>query len=328
MKIEIPIVVGQKKTILSADRNSVTNYSGRNVYRCDKDSITIEVANNKSKRNWYFNDHCFIEDSDGNTHLFAINNPYPDNLEQLYLYHPYLSHCIKLSNESLWRFVDFAFDETKGCSYVGAPFIIYQEAQSRYIMIVETMINSRRELIMAHSTDLYSWSKDEKPILTDLCYTKRDPCIIKEGEEYLIFVCNPKKGGSSVTVAKTKNFTDFVYHDCLYIDDGSDYGGIESPFVVKRSGGYYLFFTYAHRSYDETLVIWSNDYHNFNIDNCVTTLNAHAAEIVTINKQDYLSSCGPEDLQELSERGITLSKLAWIEISTSLLDNKLTEGTF
>ncbi len=311
--MKIPVIIGQKELIAHPNRNDVTNYCGNNIYRCDKDSISIEVVNKSNERNWYFNDHCFIEDDEKNIHLFGINNPYPDNGDALYLYHPYLSHFVKKQGRDVWEFVGFAIDETKGCEYVGAPFVIYVKEQSRYVMVFETMIAGRRELTLAYSNDLFDWEKSNHAILTNLGYTKRDPCIIKKDEKYLIYLCNPKQKGSTVTLAETYDFEKFDCFDCLYIEDGSDYGGIESPFMVEKDDGFYLFFTYAHRSYDETLVLWSKDYRKFDIKNCVTTLNAHAAELVTIDGVDFLSSCGPEDLQEMSRRGVTLSRLSWIE---------------
>jgi len=89
---------------------------------------------------------------------------------------------------------------------------------------------------------------------------------------------------------------------------------VESPFILERNGLWYLFCTYAHRRYEETIVVVSDNPDYFNHGkNCLTTLFGHASEIFTYNGKTYISSCGPEDQQTLNQHGVTLAELGWLK---------------
>ncbi|MCK4629387.1 MAG: hypothetical protein KAT56_10315 [Sedimentisphaerales bacterium] len=97
----------------------------------------------------------------------------------------------------------------------------------------------------------------------------------------------------------------------FFLNDGVKWGGAESPLVVYRNGLYYLFFTYAHRHYYETIVCVSQKCDEFSMDAVVTTLYGHAVEILEYQGKAYLSSCGPEDKQWINRHGLYLAELAW-----------------
>lgn len=262
---------------------------------------------------WFINDHCFIEGTNGVLHFFGINNPYPPKGKELYRYHPYIGHATSVDPEKGWRNEGFALDDSRGAEYLGAPFVVRLHRQQRYIMLFESMIGGRRTMELAYSADLFRWQRTHTPVLQNLPETKRDPCIVEQGDgSFLIFLCTPNPSGSSVTVTKTSDFESFEPpKTCLLIRDGITYGGIESPFVVKRNGLYYLFFTYAHRHYYETVVCCSDTYEHFTMDDVVTTLYGHAAEIFDFNGKTFISSCGPEDDQSLNRHGLYLARFSW-----------------
>lgn len=271
----------------------------------------------ESDKKWFINDHCFIKDKNNVLHFIGINNPYPANqydLETLYSYHPYLGHSTTTDPMDGWNQQEFALDESMGTEYLGAPYIIWVDEFQKYVMLFESKIDGTRSLEIAFSNDLFIWERQNKSILTELGWTKRDPCIIEDGEKYLIYLCNPHKDGSSVSVSETTDFKTFENtRICLSIKDGIHWGGIESPFVLKRNNLYYLFFTYAHRRYTETIVCVSDKNDEFSMENVVTTLFGHASEIFSYNSVEYISSCGPEDMHTLNTQGLYLARLSWIK---------------
>ena len=312
MKTKIPYLSGSFRSVIKADalRGFTNKYRGESSSFQDiRDTHTLEL-HYRAGRPWFFNDHCFIEDSEGHLHLFGINNPYPEDGGVLYQFHPFISHFITDDPMGEWRPVGFALDESEGTEYLGAPFV-FPLHHGGYGMIFEALHQGRRVMEMARSPDLIEWSRLGKPLFEELGYTKRDPCVVVDRGVYRIYLCNPTKNHSVVTLAETEDFETFSYTDILKIEDGSDYGGIESPFIFHFGSTFYLFFTYAHRHYYETMVIQSERHDSFSMDNCVTTLFGHASEILTYKGTTYLSSTGPEDYQELNDHGVNLIELKW-----------------
>lgn len=275
--------------------------------------LVYEPAPDGAGDRWFINDHCFIEDATGVLHCYCINNPYPPQGKELYSYHPYLGHATSVAPAQAWQRQGFALDDSRGAEYLGAPFVVWMNDQRRYVMLFESKIDGHRTLELAYSADLSCWNRTGIPVLPGLSEAKRDPCILAQDDgSFLVYLCTPNSEGSSITVTRT---TDFVHFEspktCLLVRDGVTYGGMESPFVVYRNGLYYLFFTYAHRHYYETVVCYSEAADRFSIDNIVTTLYGHAAELLTYQGKTYMSSCGPEDGQRLNRHGLYLAELEW-----------------
>jgi len=266
---------------------------------------------------WYTNDHCFVCDHEGNLHWFGINNPYPPQGKRLYRYHPYLGHLITDNPVGEWERLHFAIDESEGTEYLGAPFVIWHEESRRWVMILETYLDSRR-LEVCWSDDLVNWERTHKAILPDkLWISTRDPHIIKgsDNQYWIHLVSAGVEGLEESQVIRIKT-TDFIHFGDPQIILGIQADGretyIESPFLLEKKGLWYLFCTYAHRRYEETLVIVSDDPDHFDYEkNCLTTLFGHAAEVFSYEGKSYISSCGPEDEQFLNQHGVTLAELAW-----------------
>lgn len=278
----------------------------------EKYSLLPNASGEKTK--WFINDHCFVTDSQGELHIFGIHDPYPRDGKLLYTLHPYLAHYVCEPGSLKFRYVGMALNDSEGTRYLGAPYVI--AFRGKYLMLFESILEGHRALELAVSGDLYTWKRMGQPILEDLNETKRDPCILQDGERYCIYLCNPQKDGSSVEFVETRDFEHFTHRTCLYIPDGTDYGGIESPFVVKRGDRYYLFFTYAHRHYYETVVLVSEQEDHFDMANQVTTLHGHASELFHFGGREYITSCGPEDWQDLNLHGLEAARLEWIPSSS------------
>lgn len=306
-KLLIPYIEGAYSTYINP--NKMADMKKKSEYFLTQEDTKIKITCDNDK--WYINDHCFICDKKDRIHFFGIHNPYPRNSEELYRFHPYIAHYVSARDRLEFNFVEMVFDELNGTQYLGAPYIVYNEKTKEYIMIFESLIEDKRVLEIATSPDLYKWKRSKKSILDTLNYTKRDPCIIEEDGVYYIYLCNPQKQGSSVELVMTRDFEHFTNETCLYVNDGSNYGGIESPYVLKKGDLYYMFFTYAHRHYSETIVLASKEKNHFSMNDIVTTLYGHACEIFTFQEEEYISTCGPEDEQEMNLHGLEIAKLKW-----------------
>lgn len=292
-KSEIPYLNGESRTII--DPKPGPEYDGE----------------------WFANDHCFITDHDGMLHWIGINNPFPPEGKKLYRYHPYLGHLITDSPMDNWKRLPFALDESKGTEYLGAPFIVRHDESDRWVMVVETFLDNRR-LEVCWSSDLLTWERTKKAILPDkLWISTRDPHIMKGTDgKYWIHVVSAENNGVKQSQVLRIKTTDFVHFEnpitILGIKDNDWETFMESPFLLQRKGLWYLFFTYAHRRYTETIVIVSDDPEHFEYpQNCLTTLFGHAAEIFSYKGKTYISSCGPEDHHFINTHGVTLAELKW-----------------
>ena len=293
---EIPYLAGESRTIIDP-----------------KPGPDIENSN------WFANDHCFVTDHEGRLHWIGINNPFPPEGKKLYRYHPYLGHLITDNPMGNWKRLPFALDESEGTEYLGAPFIVWHEESQRWVMVVETYLDSRR-LEVCWSDDLTAWERTKKAILPEaLWISTRDPHIMKGADgKYWIHVVSAENNGLKQSQVLRIKTSDFVHFEdpltIMAINDNDWETFMESPFVLERNGLWYLLFTYAHRRYTETLVIVSDNPNQFDYEqNCLTTLFGHAAEIFTYNNKTYISSCGPEDHHFINTHGVTLAELKWAD---------------
>ncbi|MEM6552454.1 MAG: hypothetical protein AAF750_10070 [Planctomycetota bacterium] len=266
---------------------------------------------------WFTNDHTFIHAHDGRWHCIGINNPDPQDYELLYREHPYLLHASASDPLGPWTHHGFALDDSQDQRYLGAPFVVRHG--QRYLMMVEAMWNGRRGLEIATSDDLHHWTRDRQEVITNQPPARRDPCIIRNpnADNWLIYLCIPDEDGhSSITVCTTPDFRE--YSDprvVLTLQDHCNWGSLESPFVVIRDGVFFLFFTNSMNHYRETVVIASQTHDRFDWADQITTLHAHAAEVIHDPHADawYISSCGPEDVKPNCEGGIELARLVWLD---------------
>ncbi len=202
---------------------------------------------------------------------------------------------------------------------IGAPYVIWHDESKRWAMVVETWLDKRR-LEVCWSADLVNWERTKKAILPEkLWVSTRDPHIMKGTDgKYWIHVVSTGNNGvkqTQVLRIKTKDFINFDNpQTILSINDNNWATLVESPFLLERNGFWYLFFTYAHRRYTETIVVVSDSPDNFDYyKNTLTTLFGHASEIFNYKNKSYISSYGPEDNQYLNQHGVTLSELRWVK---------------
>ncbi|MGQ1787423.1 family 43 glycosylhydrolase [Saccharicrinis sp. GN24d3] len=276
--------------------------------------MVLDATPADSTGKWYINDHCFIEDKKGRLHFFGINNPFFEDGTYNYTYHPHIGHAVMEDPAKGFKHTGMALSEYKeGQGFLGAPYVVQNKA-GKYLMFFQSKFGDKRFMELAVSDDLYRWERNNKAVLYSHD-NMRDPCLFEDDDGQVYFyIVTPKKEGSSISVIPTDDFNEFGEPtELIHIPDGVSWSGLESPYVIKRNGLYYLFVSYAHRHYHETLVIVSDRFDSFKIENTITTLHSHAPEIVAYKGKTYISSCGIEGHQMLDDHSLYWYELKWLK---------------
>jgi hypothetical protein len=130
-----------------------------------------------------------------------------------------------------------------------------------------------------------------------------------------LYVCEAKGNSSVIALASSPDFMDWKLEEPALVSDvSSDFGALESPFVLYHHDAYYLLVNFSHRQYEETLVFSSENPHKFNWEKPICTLFGHASEIFIWNNDMYISHCGIEDKhwQDINAPfGLYLARLQW-----------------
>jgi hypothetical protein len=131
---------------------------------------------------------------------------------------------------------------------------------------------------------------------------------------YLLYAAAAHRGYGSVVCAVSDDLVGWHSVQPALIGDAvGDYGPLESPFVLKRRGWFYLFVNHSHHQYEETLVFASRDPRRFDWAEPLCTLFGHASEVFTWRGRTYITHCGIEDLHWGFESVLYLSELGWLE---------------
>lgn len=266
------------------------------------------------EEDWFTNDHCFFQEENGTWHCFAINNPYFEDFAVLYREHPYLLHATAPDLHGPWKRESFALDDSGGHRFVGASFVVQQSGT--YKMLVAGMWGDVKALEIAQSDDLYTWHRDRQQVITNQPPRTRDPCILwdEASNEWWIYLCSVDRPRSLITRCRTKDFVSFSEPEIvLELADDCPHGSLESPFVVSYDGKWYLFFTNTMFGYHETVVIVSETPNQFRWEDQLTTLYAHAPEIIQHDGRWFITTCGPEVRKTNSKAGIQIAPLSWLE---------------
>ncbi len=261
----------------------------------------------------YVNDHSIVMGADGLWHLFGITSSGGHSCEERYFVHG--------AGESL----DKPFSEVgkaidKG-TLAWAPCVINRNDD--YFMIYGPSPTQ-----LAVSFDMYEWygykiTLNNEPLMG----AHRDHFVLKiEENKYLMYVAGVYKKKSAVSCFSscdllTWNFEGFalISGDNAPLNPG--WGAMESPFVLKKEGLYYLFITYTDSSdetYNDTLVFCSEDPFDFGIYNGgadgaipITKISAHAPEIIEENGKTYITTCGWRDKPVPHKGCVSIATLDW-----------------
>lgn len=263
----------------------------------------------------YINDHSLIKDNKGNWHLFGITSfDAKPSCER------YFAHGIGSSLEC-------EFGEAKPVIDRGtlawAPGTI--EKDGYFYMFYGPSPTS-----LAVSPDMYEWFGTNVTLKNEpLMGAHRDHFVLKlDDGSYLMYVVGIKDRRSAVSCFSssdllTWNFEGFALTSGENAPLNPAWGAMESPFVVKMDGEYYLFVTYtncARDNYCNTMVFCSKDPKNFGVfdgdegDRPITVLNTHAPEIVEENGKYYITTCGWRGYPNPYEGSVSIAPLDWKEL--------------
>ena len=157
----------------------------------------------------------------------------------------------------------------------------------------------------------------------------RDHFVFKiEKNKWLMYVTGLKDRRSSIACLESTdllnwNFVGFALTSGEKSELNPSWGAFESPFVVKRDDGYYLFTTYTDCSastYHNTLVFYSQNAYDFGCYNGensekgfakpITKLRCHAPEVVKENGKYYITSCGWRK-SSFTRGAVKIAELKW-----------------
>jgi len=304
----------------------------------------------ESPNTWFVNDHTLIRDRDGRVHYFGIENPFPSTEEALKVVgdclkegdRPFIKTCHVLIHEHLyhrgthyrvghavaddiwgpWERLAPALDgKATGYDY-GSPFVFFRD-DCYWMFVPESPPDDTIATGLFVSRDLDAWEKvtdatgwGDKNVFGPSGH--RDPCIITldDGTFLQYFAAADSLGRHTVNVASSKDLKHWKAEEPCYMQElpgaPETFGIFESPFVLKREGLYYLFIGFSHRHYYESLVGVSDNPYCFKREHIITTVFSHAPELIEIDGNTYISSCGIEDPQCLNRSGLWIARLEWL----------------
>lgn len=158
----------------------------------------------------------------------------------------------------------------------------------------------------------------------------RDHFVLKVGDdEWVMYVTGVKEGKSCISCLKSNDLINWQFFGyALTSGDNSEinpsWGAFESPFVVNKDNGFYLFTTYTDCSkdtYHNTLVFFSENPYSFgcydgekSFSTCavkpIAKLYCHAPEIIIENGEYYITSCGWRK-SAFTKGSVKIAKLIW-----------------
>ena len=261
----------------------------------------------------YVNDHTIVKGPDGNWHLFGITSNGGHSYEERYFVHG--------TGESLDKtFIEVGKSIDRG-TLAWAPCVINKDED--YYMFYGPSPTS-----LAVSFDMHEWYgykvtlNNEPPMAAH-----RDHFVLKlEDNRYLMYVIGVRNKKSAISCFSSCDLTTWEFEGFALTSGekaplNPGWGAMESPFVIKKDGLYYLFVTYtdcSDETYNDTLVFCSENPFNFGIYNGgeggavpVTKLSAHAPEIIEENGKTYITTCGWRDKPVPNKGCVSIATLQW-----------------
>lgn len=256
----------------------------------------------------YINDHSVVRGPDQRWHLFGITHAEPalnvkDEREFAHASSPDLT-------AAMWSKLPNAMqaDESLGETLLWAPHVI--EYSGLYYMFYTGggKQGNAFQMRLATSPDLQVWSRQPEPLFID-GFEARDPFVLRLGERWVMYYTatdDPDGGNHIVAYRTSDDLRSWSARAIAYRDEGEGTGAgpTESPFVVARDGGYYLFIG-PYADYVSTAVYFSRDPLHFSGEP-VAEIEAHAPEIVQdLDGVEYITRAG------WGQGGVFLARLEW-----------------
>ncbi len=263
---------------------------------------------------WYINDHTIVRGPDQQWHLIGITHEepsFPDDEREL-------AHATSPTlTTATWTRLPSALtvDEGAGETVLWAPFVLPVEGVFHMFYCAGGDPKGIDfQIKHATSTDLKTWQRDPEPLFRDGSFA-RDPFVIRIGERWVMYYTtarSPQGGKRSSHVVAYRTSDDLLHWSeraFAYVDPGPPgfgAGNTESPYVVARPEGYYLFIGPRDEDYDKTQVFFSRDPLHFESGKPLASFPAHAAEIVQdLDGSQWMTRCG------WARGGVYIAPLRW-----------------
>ena len=261
----------------------------------------------------YVNDHSIVKGSDGKWHLYGITSH-----EGSPTFERYFVHGVGTSLQEPFEEVGRSIDRG---SLAWAPCVINRD--ENYYMFYGPSPTS-----LAVSFDMYEWFGTNVTLNGEpLMGAHRDHFVLQtEENKYLMYVVGVHNKRGAVSCFTSSNLTDWEFVG-FALTSGDDaplkpaWGAMESPYVVKKDGLYYLFVTYtdcSNESYNNTLVFCSENpeyFGEYNGDKDgtkpITTISAHAPEIINVGEDYYITTCGWRNKPTPHQGAVSIAQLKW-----------------
>ena len=263
---------------------------------------------------WYINDHCFIQDTNGDWHMFGITHREPAQPDEEILFaHAMAANLL----QQPWRKLPFALTAATNPpwneGHLWAPDVVYHD-HLYYLYYCagdrDHSRHSRYKINLATSADLKTWTRSPaNPMVVD-GFDARDPFILRVKNQWVLYytaTSRPEGGNHVVAYVTSDDLLTWTNRGVAFTDPsvGTGGGNTESPFVVSRGDSFYLFIG-PRGDYNGTDVFVSRDPFHWNLADRVGHFPAHAAEIVRDNDGKwYISRAG------WGQGGLYLAPLIW-----------------
>jgi beta-fructofuranosidase len=274
-----------------------------------------EILFKPEKYGNYVNDHTIVKANDGTWHLFGISSFGGGPTQERYFVHG-KGTSLKEELKEVGKSID------KG-TLAWAPCVIV-EGEEYY------MYYGPSPTQMAVSFDMYEWFGYSVNMINEpFMAAHRDHFVLKITEKkYLMYVVGVYEHRGAVSVFSSSDLANWTFSGFALTSGGKApltpaWGAMESPYVVKKGEKYYLFITYTNCSketYNDTLVFESEDPLSFGIYNGgeggaipVTKLKAHAPEILQVDGEYYITTCGWRGFNTPHEGCVSIARLDWKE---------------
>lgn len=247
---------------------------------------------------WYYNDHTFIRDAaSGTWNLYGITHAEPANPED----ERFFGHATAaILTQPQWVKQPFALEADPAADedYIWAPHVIYHDGL--YYMFYaggdrEDLDSYKMQL--ATSPDLVTWTRHPDNPLFEDGWEARDPMVTRVGDRWVMYytaTSDPNGGNHIVAYRTSSDLVNWSERRTAFRHPATGTGGgpTESPTVVRQGDDWYLFVC-CDGGYRNTKVYRSQDPFNFDFEDRVGAIDAHAAEVVQdTDRRWYVSHAG------------------------------------
>jgi beta-fructofuranosidase len=259
------------------------------------------------------NDHTIIKGADNEWHLYGTTSFDGQSYQERYFVHA-------KGKELVAPFSETGKSIDRG-TLAWAPCTIERDG-------IFYMLYGPSPTSLAVSFDMYEWfghnvTLNNEPLMS----AHRDHFVLKlEENKYLMYVAGISNNKGAISCYSSCDLLTWNF-ECFALTSGHDaplntgWGAMESPFVLKKDGLFYLFVTYtdsSSESYNNTLVFCSSDPYAFGMYNGetggvlpVTKIEAHAPEIIEENGKYFITTCGWLEKPTPHKGCVSIAELDW-----------------